>query len=283
MNYAEEEDEHFSDKENSEKNAIFQTDLNYIDHLYSSKHFTDESQISELKKAEEVLFSAWINELVSPELLTYCASPIQTVCYSIYKEKQKQITRESEKGLRDIVDRIEQDLTNIRICRSAAVLKMYLKQRMMKISEFPDFSIANSSLPQDEGQAPNISQEEAIFALKLSKLQWKYLDSVISKMKNTLATDSSVPIPSPPFFRIVRFQCLDSIGKVKLVGDSPENPSFTQLDEQDGFSQYDSEKVINIEKGKTYVCKYEDLRTLLDQSSVQLWPWPPIISNNYSS
>lgn len=179
-----------------------------------------------------------------------------------------------------IKDKVEQDLINLRIQRSTNMLKMYLKQRIMKISEFPDFSIANSRIKDDSNSESNISQEEAVFALKLSKLQWKYLDEIISKMKNTLATDSSVPIPAPPFHRSVRIQCMDSIGRVQLNSpETPENSAFAQFDEQEGFSQNDSEKVINIEKGKVYTCKYEDVRTLLDQNAVQLWPWPPITSN----
>lgn len=191
---------------------------------------------------------------------------------------------EGEKGILDIEDKIEQDLINLHINRSTNMLKMYMKQRIKKISEFPDFSIANSRTKNDVDSESNISQEEAVFALKLSKLQWKYLDEAISKMKNTLATDSSVPIPAPSFHRSVRFKCIDSIGRVQLQSfATPENTTFTQFDDQDHFSQNDLEKVINVEKGKIYTCKYEDVRTLLDQNAIQLWPWPPITSNKNSS
>ncbi|OII73593.1 uncharacterized protein cubi_03391 [Cryptosporidium ubiquitum] len=284
MDYTEKEHSPL-EKENLGINLI-NNDLEYIDNIYSSKNFglTDDSHVKNLKESQEILLMSWINEVVSPELLTYCESSIQTLCYSIFKEKEKLRFIEGERGIPDIEDKIEQDLINLHINRSTNMLKMYLKQRIMKISEFPDFSIANSRTKSDVDSESNISQEEAVFALKLSKLQWKYLDEVISKMKNTLATDSSVPIPAPSFHRSVRFKCIDSIGRVQLQSfATPENTSFTQFDDQDHFSQNESEKVINIEKGKIYTCKYEDVRALLDRNTIQLWPWPPVTSNKNNS
>ncbi|OLQ16927.1 hypothetical protein ChUKH1_10015 [Cryptosporidium hominis] len=281
-----EEDHLPLEKENSGINLIDGNDLEYIDNIYNSKNFglSDDSHIKNLRNSQETLLMSWINELVSPELLTYCESSIQTLSHSIFKEKEKQRIMEVDGGILGIEDKIERDLINLHINRSTNMLKMYLKQRIMKISEFPDFSIANSRTNNDLNSESNISPEEAIFALKLSKLQWKYLDETISKMKNTLATDSSVPIPAPSLHRSVRFKCIDSIGRVQLQSlVTPENVSFTQFDAQNHFSQNDSEGVINIEKGKIYTCKYEDVRTLLDQNTIQLWPWPPITSNkNYS-
>ncbi|KAH8582068.1 DNA replication complex GINS sld5 [Cryptosporidium sp. chipmunk genotype I] len=274
------------EKENLRVNLIDGNDLEYIDNIYSSKNFglSDDSHIKNLKKSQENLLTSWINELVSPELLTYCESSIQTLSYSIFKEKEKQRIMEGDRGILGIEDKIEQDLINLHINRSTNMLKMYLKQRIMKISEFPDFSIANSRTKSGPDSESNISHEEAAFALKLSKLQWKYLDETISKMKNTLATDSSVPIPAPSLHRSVRFKCTDSIGRVQLQSlATHENTSFTQFEDQSHFSQNDSEGVINIEKGKIYTCKYEDVRTLLDQNTIQLWPWPPITSNKNNS
>ncbi|KAH7649937.1 hypothetical protein FG379_001781 [Cryptosporidium bovis] len=312
------EDSNF-DKENLNVNNIGKHELDYIDNIYSVKNIgiTEEEELAHIRKSHETIFSAWINELVSPELLEYYENEIKSLCYSINKEKEKQIMLRSERNYRDMIERVESDLINIHIYRSSCALRMYLRQRILKISEYPDFSIANSRLEgeRDENEMcnegdnenenktngrsfPNISEEEATFALKLSRLQWKYLDDVVSKMKNTLATDNNVPIPSPSFHRVVRFQCKDSAENDRLELGSLENSVPTQFEDclynkdsnndLDGIenlpgsnsdSQNETEQTIDIEKGKIYTSKYEDIRNFLIQGRVQLWPWPPIISN----
>ncbi|KAH8740748.1 hypothetical protein FG386_002710 [Cryptosporidium ryanae] len=253
--------------------------------------------------------------MVSPELLEYYENEIKSLCYSINKEKQRQVIMKSERSHSDITERIENDLINIHIYRSSCAIRMYLRQRILKISEYPDFSIANSRLQgerevtetYDEGYTngnggssfSNISEEEATFALKLSKIQWRYLDDVVSKMKNTLASDNSVPIPAPSFHRVVRFQCKDSVDNAHLeLGSLRYNPSATQFedclynsnsnDDMKGVvdflgvssdSQNEAEQTIDIQKGRIYTSKYEDIRNLLVQGRVQLWPWPPVATS----
>ncbi|OII76892.1 hypothetical protein cand_022350 [Cryptosporidium andersoni] len=254
-------------------------DYDYIEHTNNKwqNELIGIYPLSSVLRSYENLLMNWINESVSPELLDYDESSVKVLSYMLHYGRRNQLFCAKERT-HNASNKIEYDLSDLYLYRSSYLIKMYLKQRLLKISQYPDYCIKNSKLQTDEDSNGNynLTKEEAKFALKLSQLQWQHYNSVLSPIHSIFTNDQSISIPSPFLHRIIRFQCKKTLGRVQLSSQLDDrieiDLAFTNQDE----SSNNMPDIVDISEGHIYTCRYTQVKPLLSTNSIQLWPWPPI-------
>lgn len=205
-----------------------------MDSMFTDKEKGDEPQE---RLALTQLRQAWTNEKRSPELLRYEGACVDEIS-GLIRTKTTQL------------DNVPQDLKDIYqldIDRAQYILKAYLRSRLFKIQKHGNFYLKN--------EPEKLSRAERRFAEKLKDLHSSHFQASflhclpVEEAFQSTTTDAMLRAPDLTAFVFVR--ALVEVGRISCSS---------------GAETYN----IELNRDKSYLVKYNDVRSLVEQGKVCL-------------
>ena len=208
-------------------------------------------QLEEMHHLKE-LRTSWINEKRSPELLSFCGEAVEQVSALIRAQHDAVAMADSprHKDMRDIIQ-LDAD-------RSEYILKAYLRQRFIKIQKYAFYYLQHESY--------KLSAAERSFATQLCALQSSHYTSSFLHCLPPQGDYQSVSNPNDISGSMLSSPDLTCFVFIDVVLDNQLHDQVYKVVCGSSTNTY----TLELSKGKSYLCKYADIRGLLDQGKVVL-------------
>ena len=208
-------------------------------------------QLEEMHHLRELRIS-WINEKRSPELLSYSGEAVQQVAALIRAQHDAVAMADSprHKDMRDIIQ-LDAD-------RSEYILKSYLRQRLIKIQKYAFYYL--------EHETYKLSAAERSFATQLCSLQTSHYTTSFLHCLPPQGDYQSVSNPKDIAGSMLSCPDLTCFVFINVVLDDHVHEQVYKVVCGSSSNTY----TLELNKGRSYLVKYADIRGLLEQGKVVL-------------